>query len=532
MRSNLRPLAFGTVLVFAGLILFSTPHLNAVPNPPGWLRLIGVQSLWSQGLRGEGQVLGVLDTGFNLGARSPGHPDFLDFLSGEARGLGSTDWADSAGHGTHIAGLAVGTGAQSGGRFSGVAPGSGLVVTSIWSRLTNGLTRFSDLGPLLENLRQRGAHVITLAWGYSESPGEYDRIAASLDQWTHAYPEVLVIVAAGNLGVDANSDGVVDAGSITSPATAKNALTVGATENEDLQGGEQRALANIPSLVGRFPAEPLRSSLLSDNAGGMAAVSSRGPTRDGRIKPEIVAPGTNLIAPKSQDPRASQLWGAFDENYVYAGGTSQAAGVVAGAALLARQNWLARHPQTIPHAATLKALLLHSAAPLGPGQYGSEAQREIPAAFPNSVAGFGRLDLARLSQTRWILEEQVSAGLANGENWWSHPIRVPDAESINADSATFTLVWTDPAGTPGMAPNLKHNLSLEIWLASASPGGPFRPVRLLAAGTSFDNNFRHLRLRLADIPERPQHLLIKVTGSQISEDQNQPFSVVGSVTFR
>ncbi len=94
--------------------------------------------------------------------------------------------------------------------------------------------------------------------------------------------------AAGNHGIDVNEDGLVDYGSMASPGTAKNALAVGATENDR------------PSFTGftyggvwstYFPAEPINSDTLADDTEGMAAFSSRGPTDDGQDQAGYRRPG-------------------------------------------------------------------------------------------------------------------------------------------------------------------------------------------------------------------------------------------------
>jgi subtilisin family serine protease len=89
-----------------------------------------------------------------------------------------------------------------------------------------------------------------------------------------------------------------------------------------------------------YSVEPIASDLISNNANGMAAFSSRGPADDGRIKPDIVAPGTNIISNKSHYPGAQLLWGQHETNpdYVYSGGTSMATPLTAARHLV--RQWL------------------------------------------------------------------------------------------------------------------------------------------------------------------------------------------------
>src|SRR5262249_31458869 len=147
-----------------------------------------------------------------------------------------------------------------------------------------------------------------------------------------------------------------------------------------------------------FAAQPIATDLLSDNPNGMAAFSSRGPADDGRVKPDIVAPGTNIVSDRSHYPGAGTLWGPYDANpdYVYSGGTSLARPLVAGAGALLRQ-WLTLHGLANPSAAAVKATLLDPTADMAPGQYGAGATQEIPYSRPNNVAGWGRADLGFLT---------------------------------------------------------------------------------------------------------------------------------------
>jgi hypothetical protein len=125
----------------------------------------------------------------------------------------------------------------------------------------------------------------------------------------------------------------------------------------------------------------------------MAAFSSRGPTDDGRIKPELVAPGTNILSVRSHQADAGTGWGAFDSNYIFEGGTSMSTPLTAGAAAVARE-WLTRIKGVAnPSAALIKSVLINGAADMSPGQYGRGSRQEIPSRRPNNDTGWGRVDL-------------------------------------------------------------------------------------------------------------------------------------------
>src|SRR5439155_4938446 len=135
--------------------------------------------------------------------------------------------------------------------------------------------------------------------------------------------------------------------------------------------------------------------------------SSRGPADDGRVKPDIVAPGTNIVSARSHYPGAGTLYGPYETNanYVYSAGTSMATPLAAGAGVLARQ-WLTLHGIADPSGASVKAVLLNTAANMAPGQYGTGPTQEIPYTRPNSVDGWGRVDLgfmeAPAPYTLWV----------------------------------------------------------------------------------------------------------------------------------
>ncbi|MBC7224599.1 MAG: S8 family serine peptidase, partial [Anaerolineae bacterium] len=210
--------------------------------------ILRVERVWRDlGLYGSGQVLAVCDTGLDVGTTWGLSEDFRGRLV-RAYALGRPgDWSDDDGHGTHVAGSAVGSGVLSGadpashryeGSFAGVAPEAGLVFQSV-------LDRYGTLGGIPPDLNalflppyEDGARVHNDSWGVPASDGGYvyDLTARQVDAFTWAQPDFLVVVAAGNAGVDADRDGVVDRASVGTPATAKNCLAVGASENYRVEG--------------------------------------------------------------------------------------------------------------------------------------------------------------------------------------------------------------------------------------------------------------------------------------------------------
>jgi hypothetical protein len=281
--------------------------------------------------------------------------------------------------------------------------------------------------------------------------------------WNHK--DMTILVAAGNEGIDADSDGVVDEDSIGSPATAKNCITVGATENYRLSGGAQSAYGTYWPTD--YPAEPINSDKMSNNSSGMVAFSSRGPCNDGRIKPDVCAPGTNVISCRSHVPGAGTLWGVYDANYVYSGGTSMSTPLTAGSAALVREYYRTRRSHT-PAAALIKATLINGAAEIYPGQYGTGSFLEIPNLRPNNVEGWGRVDLANSimpSGLRRLMFEDYTTGLSTGGSQVYN-------YAVTGSTSQFrvTLVWTDYQASTSAPTALVNDLDLVVTL----PGGSTR----------------------------------------------------------
>jgi subtilisin family serine protease len=328
--------------------------------------LTGVVTAWATlDLTGTGQIVAVADTGLDIGAAGT-ITDFAGrIIAAESFGRPSTGaWDDPHGHGTHVAGSAVGGGILSGGQFRGMAPGAGLVVQSLYtSALSSRIYVPDDLSLLLSPAYDAGARIHNNSWG--RRGNRYDTGAQTADQFVWDHPDMLVVAAVGNGGIDRGADGLVDPGSLYSPATAKNVLAVGAAESLRLGQGD---IGTYGDHGGDFPVDPVHSDLISDDPSGLAAFSSRGPAADGRVRPDLVAPGTNLVSARSHHPSAGYPF-VYEDHYAFYSGSSQAAPVAGGAAALARQ-WLARRGLAHPSAALVRALLIHGAVDLAPGQYG------------------------------------------------------------------------------------------------------------------------------------------------------------------
>ncbi|MEU7948448.1 S8 family serine peptidase [Micromonospora taraxaci] len=331
---------------------------------------IGAPTAWQAGFDGTGVTVGVLDTGIDAD-----HPDFAGHLTEVRDFTGGNDPSDAVGHGTHVASTIVGSGAASGGRYRGVAPGAKLLVGKVCATTE---CQDSDIITGMQWLTPQ-ARVVNLSVGGTDAPG-LDPLETAVQELSHRHG-TLFVVAAGNEGKPK---------SISSPASADDALAVAAVDADD-----QRAY-----------------------------FSSRGPrVGDNHIKPEISAPGVDIVA------------AAPGGDYATMSGTSMATPHVAGtAAILAGQ-----HPDwTGPQ---LKAALMDSAKPTGEDTIYEQ--------------GAGRVDIAR------AVAQPVAADVAAIDfpvQRWPHADDTPLTQVVgyrNTGSAPVTLtlaVAPAPAGMLTVSP--------------------------------------------------------------------------------
>jgi subtilisin family serine protease len=248
--------------------------------------------VWDSGFTGKGVRVAVLDTGLD-GA----HPDFQgrirlfqDFVD-----EGNTDPIDPNGHGTHVTGIAAGSGAGSDGRYTGVAPEADLFVARVLD--AGGGGRTSDVMAGIEWAVERGAQVINISLGGPPYPADgTDALSMLVDAAVEA--GVVVCVAAGNMGPGVQTVGA--------PAASKGAITIGAAEVIPDGGGER-----------------------------VATFSSRGPTADARNKPDLIVPGVGIVSARSA---GTNLGHAVNQLYTSLQGTSQATPLATGTTALLLQS--------------------------------------------------------------------------------------------------------------------------------------------------------------------------------------------------
>ncbi|RME48063.1 MAG: peptidase S8, partial [Caldilineae bacterium] len=279
---------------------------------------IAVPPVWAAGFDGSGIKLAIVDTGIDFN-----HPDFAGRIVASAHFIGDSP-TDENGHGTHVASIAAGTGAASDGKYRGVAPGAQLYIARVLDR--HGSGSMSGVMAGVEWAVEQGAQVINLSLGSSGSCDGTDALSTLCDAAVQQRGVVLC-VAAGNEGPGASTVG--------SPGCARLVITIGATDDDD--------------HVTNF--------------------SSRGPTADGRVKPDLVFPGYGIVAAQAE---GTQLGPVVAPGYISLNGTSMAT----------------------PHASGTACLLLQANASLTPEQVKS-AMREtaVDLNLPANTQGTGRADV-------------------------------------------------------------------------------------------------------------------------------------------
>jgi len=383
---------------------------------------------------GAGVTVAVADSGLHLGDAAEMHPDLYGRTPAFFAYGGLPDASDEHAHGTHVAGIVAGNGAlgtvdEQGYLYGlGVAPGASIVTQRIFDGEGNytfvGSTNTFDR--LTRDAVQAGAVVGNNSWGddtqgrYDVSAHEFDALVRDADWVTPGDQPYILEFSAGNAGPGPQTIG--------SPAVAKNVIASGASQNDRLE-----------------------FITYEDGSEAMADFSSRGPCEDGRIKPDVVAPGTWIASLRS--PVGTSIpWLDIDFDYIYLGGTSMSGPQVSGAAAVFVQYYKEVHGlDTPPSPALVKAALIHSAVDM------DDSVETDPA--PNMDEGWGRIDLTEIinhpSRSQEYLDQTVL--LTTGQFHEQSVLLASTNEPLK-----ITLAYTDVPGFPGAIPALVNDLNLEV----------------------------------------------------------------------
>lgn len=462
---------------------------SARPGPrPQGLPARKHQTLTQQlGFDGTGVTVAVADSGLADGVPEGMHPDLAGradvfFFYGRLE-----DAADEHGHGTHVTGIIAGDGATGEtDEFDnlwglGVAPGARIVT----QRLFDGLGGY-EAPPTFETMTRdavrAGAVIGSNSWGddtqgrYDISAAEFDALVRDADALAAGDQPYILEFSAGNAGPGAQTIG--------SPAVAKNVIATGASQND-----------RYGYLI------------YEDGPEAMADFSSRGPCEDGRIKPDLVAPGTWIASLQSSSATDQNAWLPISPLYQFQGGTSQSGPGVSGAAAVFVQFYRALHANATPSPALVKAALINSATDLADDEGGTTP-------VPNFDEGWGRVTLTNLIGTSRGVQFHDQAVTLTNRQVWEHRFLSGDPRV----PLKLTLTYTDVPGLPAAVPALVNDLDLEV----VAPDGTFYRGNAFDAGESIPNalsaddinNVEGVHLAA---PE-PGEWLVRVRATKVVED--------------
>lgn len=481
-------------------------RIVAGDGPPGQTRM---QSL---GYTGAGVTVAVADSGLDSGNTNFMHPD----IQGRVRalfhyGASLADAADEHSHGTHCAGIIAGNGAvgetdETGMLYGlGVAPGASLIGQRTFDGNGN-YTLTDSFETLTRDAKRAGADIGSNSWGddiqgrYDLSAMQFDELVRDADALALGDQPYILEFSAGNAGPNYRTIG--------SPAVAKNVIATGASQNERF---------NLP--IEEF-------AIYAEGRDAIADFSSRGPCEDGRVKPDLVAPGSWIASLRSVYANDGNAWWPISENYLYQGGTSQAGPHVAGAAAVFVQYYRDQYGGATPSPALVKAALINSAADL------DDSAGTAPV--PNNDEGWGCVNLPALigsARDYHFIDQTIL--LTNGAVF-EQRVLIGRAE----EPLKVTLTYTDVPGLPAAVIALVNDLDLEVIAPTGEifRGNQFADGESLpnATGTDRINNVEAVHLAMPVVGA----YRIRVRGARVVEDArrdtgavDQDFALVISGAF-
>jgi hypothetical protein len=427
-------------------------------------------------LDGEGVVVLVYDGG----SARPTHVDFGGRLTVH-------DESPRHDHPTHVAGTIGGDGTASGGLRRGMAPGTRL-----------------------------------LSYGFETPPGEssgflYTNPGDIEADLTDAIVVNEAVISNASIGtnVAANNFPCTWEGDYSAVSVLIDAIVTGSLGEHFRMvwaGGNERGNGRCGTLYGTVaPPSPAKNHIavgaLNSNDDSMTDFSSWGPTDDGRIKPDVCAPGCQ----DGSDNGVTSTSNSGDATYRVFCGTSMAAPTVTGVSALLIQDWRTQFPNLDdPRNATIKVLLAHNA-------------EDIEEPGPDFKSGYGSV---RIRRTIDFMRQQnfFEDSVAHGETYIARVLVTPEDEELKV-----TVAWDDHPGTPNVAPNLVNDLDLVV---RHENGTVYYPWTLDAENPATHavrtqaDRLNNMEQVVIDQPE-PGIYLVEIQGYNVPEGP-QDFSVAGS----
>lgn len=390
------------------------PEFTIENNNAGSYMKTGTMKIYfTSDLDGTNQTVAVADSGLD-----DDHGDFGNRIVGNYDVINDGSTADKwSGHGTHVSCTVLGDGSRGG--YTGVAPEADLYFQAMENDNT-GNFQSPSLSSLLNSAYNAGARTHTNSWGSGGSNlfGEYTSESQDVDDRANYYDRyyngaegLTILFAAGNDGPGSDT--------VSPPATAKNTVTVGMHQN-------------------RYSGAP--DTIMSG--------SSRGPLDDGRIKPDVLAPGGYVRSCKAQE--AGDTSGSSWEStwYLEYTGTSMATPNAAGASAMIRQYLEEIALRDSPQGALVKALLILGAEDVG--------ARDIP----NNDEGWGRINIRNSlapvdGQGIWVDDRSLLSASGNFKSYYF------DIDIAN-DAFKAVLTWSDEYASTFSNKQLVNNFDLEV----------------------------------------------------------------------
>ena len=416
-------------IAFDGRVIWQEPSYdlelhNAVAGAVSGV--LGVANNATFTLDGSGEMIAITDTGLDRD-----HPDINGRVIGVYTqfGLDPSPADTNTGHGTHIALTVAGDGASDA-SAKGIAPSANIVVYALEHDATGVFGRQGSIYDMLKDAEQMTARIAVNAWGLNGNYGQYTADSRSADILVADKTAMLPVFSVGDGGANGASQ-------VTAPATAKNVLAVGVSTTGT--GG-------------------------SAAVGSVDAISSLGPSLDGRIKPDVVAPGMELCSGRAEEAKypagntcATGAHGNGASLYMSVSGTSQATAVAGGVSALTRQFIREEVGISAPSGALVKAAVINGATDLG------------AADIPNSAEGWGQVNLEGTvlpMDGSTVLDTYFDQGSEINPGYGLlYAFDLDPSHGID-----ITLVWTDEAGSAN-SPQSESRLVNDLDLILVDPSG-------------------------------------------------------------